>query len=76
MVEGHTILTADLDGDGNDEVIAGYRGKGRSVNIYRSNSGGWSKEVLDDGGMAASSCAAVDLNGDRKPDLVCIGPKT
>jgi hypothetical protein len=76
MVEGHTILTADLDGDGNDEVIAGYRGKGRSVNIYRSNSGGWSKEVLDAGGMAASSCAAVDLNGDRKPDLVCIGSAT
>lgn len=76
LAEGHTILTADLDGDGNDEVIAGYRGKGRRVNIYRSSPSGWSKQVLDDGDMAASSCVAVDLNGDHKPDLVCIGSAT
>ena len=32
LADGHTILTADLNGDGADEVVAGYRGKG--VNVY------------------------------------------
>ena len=26
LVDGHTILTADLNGDGTDEIIAGFRG--------------------------------------------------
>ena len=34
LVDGHTIWTGDLNGDGNDEVVAGFRGKGRSVFIY------------------------------------------
>src|SRR6185369_14118268 len=34
LVEGHTIAAVDLNGDGSDEVIAGYRGKGRSVYVY------------------------------------------
>ena len=29
LVEGHTIITADLNGDGRDEIVAGYRGAGR-----------------------------------------------
>ena len=27
LVDGHTLQTADVNGDGNDEVIAGYRGQ-------------------------------------------------
>jgi len=26
--------------------------------------------------MAGSGCAAADINGDRRPDLVCIGNST
>jgi hypothetical protein len=77
--QGHTILTADLNGDGNDEIIAGYRGKGRSVNIYYANSAKaerWTNHPLDSGGMAASSCAVADLNADGRPDIVCIGSAT
>jgi hypothetical protein len=78
LVEGHTILTADLDGDGRDEVVAGFRGKGRSVLFYTSDRQGkqWTRHVLDDGGMAANACAIADFNNDTRPDIACIGGAT
>jgi hypothetical protein len=75
-VDGHTIQTADLNADGRDEVIAGYRGQGHSVYIYYAEDAAgtrWSKQVLDQGGMGAAACAVADLNGDGRPDIVCIG---
>ena len=76
LVDGHTIVTADLNRDGRDEVIAGYRGQGRSVHVYYGDDSGWKRETLDDGGMAAAACAAADLNGDQRVDVVCIGSAT
>jgi FG-GAP-like repeat len=76
LSDGHTILTADLDGDGSDEVVAGYRGKG--VNIYHADDAEgahWSKQVLDEN-MPAAACAIADLNGDGRPDIACIGSST
>jgi FG-GAP-like repeat len=78
LVDGHTLLAADLNGDGRDEIIAGYRGQGRSVNVYSfdAKSKKWMKQVLDNGGIAAAACAVADLNGDGKPDVACIGSAT
>lgn len=76
LVEGHTIITADLNGDGQDEIVAGYRGAGRSVYIYEYDGKIWNQRVLDNGGIAAAACAAGDLNGDGRVDLVCIGSAT
>ena len=76
IADGHTILTADLNGDGWDEAIAGYRGKG--VNIYYAQDaegGQWTKAPVDSG-MAAAACAIADLNGDGRPDIACIGSST
>jgi hypothetical protein len=76
LVDGHTIQTADLNGDGRDEVIAGYRGQGHSVYIYYAEDAAgtrWTKHVLDQGGMGAAACAVADLNGDGRPDIACIG---
>lgn len=75
FVEGHALLAADLDGGGRDSIIAGYRGKGRSVYVYTAEDKDgkrWIRRPLDDGGMGAASCAVADLNGDGKPDLACI----
>lgn len=78
LVDGHTILAADFDGDGTDELVAGFRGTGRSVFAYWTNDKAekWTKQVIDNGGMAAAACAAADLNGDGRVDLACIGQAT
>jgi hypothetical protein len=79
LVDGHTIVTADLNGDGSDQVIAGYRGKGQSVYLYYAQDADgeqWSRQTLDEGGMSAATCAVADLNGDGRPDIACIGSAT
>ncbi len=76
--QGHTILAADLNGDGSDEIVAGFRGKARGVYIYYANgpkAERWTNHPLDNS-IAASSCAAADLNADGRVDLVCIGSAT
>jgi FG-GAP-like repeat len=79
LVDGHSILTVDLDSSGRDEIVAGMRGDGHKVYIYRCRDlqgEAWQRAVLDDGGMAAASCVASDLNGDGKVDIVCVGSAT
>jgi hypothetical protein len=74
----HSIAAADLDGDGDAEIIVGVRGPTRRVVIYKSSRQGkeWNRFVIDDGGMAAADCEVADLNGDGRPDLACIGSAT
>ena len=79
LLDAHTILTADLDGNGRDQIVAGMRGKPYQVLIYSrsdNESRRWTRRVLDTGTMAAASCAAVDLNADHRIDLACIGSAT
>lgn len=73
--EGHTIFAADLNGDGNDEIIAGYRLEGGSAFIYTAgNEDGlhWTRHTLDNK-ISAAACDVVDLNNDGKPDITIIG---
>ncbi len=74
-VDGHTLHTADLDGDSNDEIIAGYRGAGRSVFYHRydKKSKTWTRHAIDKGGIAAAGCAVADFDLDGRRDVACIG---
>ncbi len=76
LVDGHTMITADLNNDGQDEIIAGFRGEGRSVYIYAMENNKWTRHDLDKGGIAAAACIAVDLNADGRMDIACIGSAT
>jgi hypothetical protein len=75
LIDGHTIVAADLNGDGLDEVVAGFRGQGRSVYLYYADDPKgqhWTRQALDQGGMGAAACSVADLNGDGRPDIACI----
>jgi len=85
LKQGHAVWTADLDGDGSDEVVVGHREpgtgtvKGPGLYVFSSNDEAgskWTKHIIDDGGIAVEDAFATDLNGDGRPDLVAGGRAT
>jgi hypothetical protein len=79
MVNGHALAAGDLDGDGREEIVAGFRGKGTKLIVFQAADASgerWQKTVLDDGGIAAADCRIDDITGDGRPDIVCIGAST
>jgi hypothetical protein len=83
---GHAVWCADLDGDGEDELIIGVRddlsmkpGERRGVRIYKATDGKgakWSRTLIDEGGVAVEDLSVADLNGDGKLDIVAVGRQT
>jgi hypothetical protein len=75
LKDGHALWVADVDGDGDDEVFAGYRGPGTSVLAFDHDGQGWTRTVVDPA-IAAQDLRGGDLDGDGTPDVVAIGGKT
>jgi hypothetical protein len=80
------VWCADLDGDGNDELIVGVRDnlndkpdQRRGVRIYKAvdESGSkWARHIVEDGGVAVEDLSVADLDGDGRLDLVAVGRQT
>ncbi|HEV3078506.1 MAG TPA: VCBS repeat-containing protein [Gemmataceae bacterium] len=83
---GHAVCCADLDGDGNDEVIIGVRDnltdkpdQRRGVRIYKAVDElgtKWTRQIVEDGGVAVEDLSVADLDGDGRLDLVAVGRQT
>ncbi|MEZ5943750.1 MAG: VCBS repeat-containing protein [Planctomycetaceae bacterium] len=84
LKQGHAVWTADIDGDGDDEVVIGHREagtgevKGPGVYIFDPQDEGkrWEKHIVDDGGVAVEDLICTDLNGDGRIDIVAGGRAT
>ena len=70
--QGHALWTADVDGDGTDEIFAGHRGKDARVSVYRFDGNAWTRTVIDRQ-ITAQDLRGGDLNGDGIPDIVAVG---
>jgi hypothetical protein len=76
LTEGHGIGWGDFDGDGSDEIVAGWRKKPFGVAVYkRDPAGRWGKTMIDDG-MATEDITVADLDGNGRPDVVAGGRLT
>ncbi|MBS1871768.1 MAG: VCBS repeat-containing protein [Acidobacteria bacterium] len=78
FVNGHALAVGDVDGDGMDEIVAGYRGAGYHLYLYDAldkRGEMWDRRALDDK-IAAVDCKIRDFTGDGRPDIACIGAST
>ncbi|MDR3618966.1 MAG: VCBS repeat-containing protein [Paludisphaera borealis] len=77
LADGHALWVADLNGDGQDEVLAGHRGKDHRVALYDYNadSQSWRRTIVDQT-VAPQDLRGGDVDGDGKPDVVTIGGST
>lgn len=86
---GHAVWCADVDSDGDDELIVGQRDpnkpgatvpKGPGVFIFDIKQGAttlsFDRHTIDDGGMACEDALAADLDGDGRMDLIAGGRAT
>jgi hypothetical protein len=75
LADGHALWVADVDGDGDDEIFAGHRGRDHRVSVYDFDGESWKRKVLDSG-IAAQDLRGGDLDSDGMPDVVAIGGQT
>ncbi len=73
LVDAHALGTGDFDGDGRDEIVAGFRGQGRRLLLYRAKGNAWERVVLDEGDMAAAGLFIADIDGDGDLDIAATG---
>ena len=82
LFQGHALAAGDvLDNGGRPEVVAGWRSRNKAgkmgIRLYtHAPDKGWSKQWIDEGGMATEDLKLVDLNQDGRLDIVAAGRST
>ncbi len=82
--EAHGIACADLDSNGDDEIVAGFSGPGEGefdigVKAYQAASDSvtrWETHWLEKGAIAVTALRVADLNADKRPDILAAGSTT
>ena len=74
---GHAVAWADFDGDGDDELVAGWRDAEHGLARYRVGADGriGDRQMIDHG-VAVEDLVVADLNADGRPDIVAGGRST
>jgi hypothetical protein len=78
LAEGHALVVADFDGDGADEIVAGWRAGGGGLSLYdpADATGRRYTKIPLDRGIAVEGAVAADLNLDGRLDLVVIAGRS
>lgn len=85
LKRGHALGVADFNKDGRDEIVLGHSDlgtgdpKGPGVFLYGSADADgkmWSKQIVDNGGIATEDLVVEDFNGDGIPDIAAGGRAT
>ncbi len=78
LSEGHALVVADFDGDGADEIVAGWRRNGGGLRLYdpADASGSQFTKVEIDSGITVEGAVAADISLNGKLDLVAIASRT
>jgi hypothetical protein len=86
---GHAVWCADLDGDGDPELVVGQRDankpdasgpRGPGVFVFDPKAGSsplsFERYTVDDGGMACEDALTADLDADGRPEIIAGGRST
>ena len=74
---GHAVAWADFEGDGDDELVAGWRDGAYGLARYRiGGDGSLRSRQLIDRGVAVEDLVVADINNDGRPDIVACGRAT